>query len=131
VAAVLAIDLRASGTGHPHPLPPASRTSTVDGFTVRYQGSPVVGTVEPMLFRVTRAGQPVPLQHYLGTYGHLVVLRQRDLGYLHIHPEPALADGAIKFWLAMPSTGTYRVYLNFQVAGAVHTAEFTLPVNLN
>ena len=56
------------------------------------------------------------------------MLRQDDLAYLHIHPEPGLVDGAAKFWVAAPSTGTYRMFLNFQVDGVVHTAGFTVVV---
>ena len=52
-----------------------------------------------------------------------------DLGYLHVHPEPTLADGAIKFWLAAPGTGSFRMFLNFQVDGVVQTASFTVAVS--
>ncbi len=128
VAAVLAVDLSVAGPVTVQPLPAPARTSEVAGYTVAYQGSPTVGTAEPFLFTITRAGQPVVPEPYLGAYGHLVVLRQGDLGYLHIHPEPALDSGAVKFWLAAPGPGTYRMYLDFQVAGQVHTAEYTLVV---
>ncbi|GAB3964121.1 hypothetical protein GCM10027615_06010 [Plantactinospora veratri] len=57
-----------------------------------------------------------------------MALREGDLGYVHVHPETELAGGAVKFWLAAPSSGRYRMYLDFQVAGVVHTAEFTLTV---
>jgi hypothetical protein len=46
-----------------------------------------------------------------------------------VHPEDRLVDGAVKFWLAVPSTGRYRMFFDFQVAGKVHTAEFTLVVS--
>ena len=37
---------------------------------------------------VTQDGEPVTdLQPYLGAYGHLVALRDGDLGYLHVHPD--------------------------------------------
>jgi hypothetical protein len=83
-----------------------------------------------LLFHVTATdGKAAALERYLGAYGHLVVLRAGDLGYVHVHPEPQLADGAIKFWLAPPSRGDYRMFLDFQVAGKVHTAAFTLTVS--
>jgi hypothetical protein len=128
-AAVLGVDLTAPGPVARVPLPAPANASTVDGFRVTTEGKPVMGTVEPVLFRVSRLdGTPVTLQPYLGAYGHLVMLRTTDLGYLHIHPEPELAAGAVKFWVAAPGPGTYRVYLDFQVAGAVHVAEFTVTV---
>ncbi len=123
---VLGVDLPptlGSATSGPAPLP-----STVDSLTVTHEGTLTVGVAEPLLFRVTRGGTPVALQPYLGSYGHLTMLRETDLGYLHIHPEPALADGAVKFWVAAPSAGTYRMYLDVQVDGVVHTATLTVTV---
>lgn len=128
VAAVLGVDLTVPGSSSAAPLPPTSTVDTVDGLTVSYQGIPRSGVTEPLLFRVTRDGRPVTLQPYLGSFGHLVVLRPSDLGYLHVHPEPGLADGSITFWLAAPGTGSFRMFLDFQTDGVVHTAAFTLAV---
>ena len=114
-AVVLGVDLPASG-------PAALSPSTMDG-QVSYEGRLTVGVAEPLLFRTRE-----PLQPYLGAYGHLTMLRESDLAYLHIHPEPALVDGAAKFWVAAPSTGTFRLYLDYQIAGKVHTALFTMTV---
>ena len=126
VATTLGVDLTVAGNYAPRPLPAPARVTTVDGFQVAYEGTPQVGATQPLLFRVTENGAPVAVQPYLGAYGHLVTLREGDLAYLHVHPEPDLVDGAIKFWLAAPSPGRYRMYLDFQVDGAVHTAEFTV-----
>ena len=73
-------------------------------------------------------GCAVTPQRYLGAYGHLVVLREGDLGYVHVHPEQQLTDGNVKFWLAVPVPGRYRMFFDFQLAAKVHTAEFTLVV---
>jgi hypothetical protein len=81
-----------------------------------------------MVSVTTSAGQPAPLQPYLGAFGHLVALRQGDLGYVHVHPEEQMVDGKVKFWLAAPSAGTYRMFFDFQVAGRVHTAAWTVTV---
>ncbi|MGI5211889.1 hypothetical protein [Plantactinospora sp. CA-290183] len=125
----LGVDLVAAGSYAPRALPPPAREATVDGFTVTYEGTPQVGATQPLLFRVFSGGNPVTaLEPYLGAYGHLVALREGDLGYVHVHPEPELANGAVKFWLAAPSAGRYRLYLDFQVSGTVRTAEFTLTV---
>jgi hypothetical protein len=121
-AVVLGVDLPASA-----PAP-----STVDGpddLAVDHEGTLSVGVAEPLLFRVTRAGRPVTLQPYLGSYGHLTMLREADLGYLHIHPEPDLSGGAVKFWVAAPSAGTFRMFLDYRVDGVVHTATFTVRVS--
>jgi hypothetical protein len=74
-------------------------------------------------------GRPAVLEPYLGAYGHLVVVRQGDVGYVHVHPEPQLVDGQVKFWLTAPSPGTFRMFFDFQVGGAVHTAAWTATVH--
>ncbi|MEV1288153.1 hypothetical protein [Micromonospora sp. NPDC049679] len=128
-ALTLGVDLVAAGTYAPRALPAPAKEATTDGFTVRYEGTPQVGAVAPVLFHVLRDGAPVTgLERYLGAYGHLVVLREGDLGYVHVHPEEQMSGGAVKFWLALPSPGRYRMFFDFQVAGAVHTAGFTVTV---
>ena len=128
-ALTLGTDLTVAGGYEPKPLPAPARESTVDRFTVRYEGTPRVGVTQPLLFRVSVGGAPVTtLERYLGAYGHLVVLREGDLGYVHVHPEEQLVDGAVKFWLAAPSPGRYRMFFDFQVDGTVRTAEFTLEI---
>jgi hypothetical protein len=72
------------------------------------------------------------LQPYLAAYGHLVVLRQGDLAYLHVHPDGEPGDGRTKagpnivFYAEVPSAGTYRLYLDFKHGDVVRTAEFTV-----
>lgn len=127
-AVTLGADLVVPGDYQPRPLPEPATSTTVDGFTVGYQGTPQAGTTVPLTFRVNGEGGAAPLERYLGAYGHLVALREGDLGYLHVHPEPELVDGQIKFWLTTPGPGRYRLYLDFQVGPTVRTAEFTLTV---
>jgi hypothetical protein len=129
-AATLGVDLTVAGSYAPKPLPGPAREAKAADLDVTYEGTPQTGATQPLLFRVFRQGSPVgTLDRYLGAYGHLVVLREGDLGYVHAHPEEQLANGAIKFWLAAPSPGRYRMYLDFQVAGRVRTAEYTLVVS--
>jgi hypothetical protein len=125
VALTLAVDLVAPGGVTVAELPAAAKSATVDGFTVSHDAVPRIGVTTPINLRVEGGA----LERYLGSYGHLVVLREGDLAYLHVHPEEELASGAVRFWLAAPSLGRYRAYFDFQVAGKVHTAEFTLVVS--
>jgi oxalate decarboxylase/phosphoglucose isomerase-like protein (cupin superfamily) len=68
----------------------------------------------------------VDVEPYLGASGHLVVLREGDLAYLHVHPETeASADRQIRFGVEYPSAGRYRMFLQFKHQGRVHTAAFT------
>ncbi|MEU8182493.1 hypothetical protein AB0B85_12770 [Micromonospora sp. NPDC049044] len=127
-AVTLGADLVAPGDYQPRSLPAPATSTTVDGFTVGYQGSPQAGVTVPLTFRIDGPSGGAALERYLGAYGHLVALREGDLGYLHVHPEPELTDGQVTFWLTIPGPGRYRLYLDFQVAAEVHTAEFTLVV---
>jgi hypothetical protein len=127
-AVTLGADLMVAGTYEPRTLAAPDRAWTAGGLGVAYSGEPQVGATQPMVFQVSRAGRPVPVERYLGAYGHLVVIREGDLGYLHVHADPALVGGGIRFWLTTPSVGRYRMFLDYQTGGAVHTAEFTLEV---
>lgn len=124
-ALTLGVDLSVAGEYAARALPAPAREAAVAGLSVSYDGAPAPGATQPIFFRVPGAA----LERYLGAFGHLVVVREGDLGYVHVHPEDRLVDGAVKFWLAVPSTGRYRMYFDFQVAGKVHTAEFTLVVS--
>jgi len=129
VAATLGANLTVIGDYQPGRPPEPANTAVVDGYTVTLEGTPRVNVFTPMLVRVSQGGRPVNgLQRYLGAYGHLVILREADLGYLHLHPDSELVNGAIRCWLATPSTGRYRAYFEFQVKDKIHTAEFTLVV---
>jgi hypothetical protein len=129
VATTLGTDLTVPGTYAPVALPAPVRRAATGGFAVAYDGTPRTGSTQPVMISVTTSGgQPAPLQPYLGAFGHLVALRQGDLGYVHVHPEAQLVDGKVKFWLAAPSGGTYRMFFDFQVAGRVHTAAWTITV---
>ena len=82
---------------------------------------------------MSQDGKPVTdLQPYLGAYGHLVALRAGDLAYLHVHPDGTPGDGKTKpgpevvFYAAVPSDGTYHLYLDFKHDGVVRTAAFTV-----
>ncbi|MFC4950984.1 hypothetical protein [Pseudonocardia sp. GCM10023141] len=128
----LGIDLVAPGTFDPVTHQP-SRVAVVDGYEVRLGGDLIAGRASPVTLTVSRGGQPVTdLQPYLAAYGHLVALREGDLAYLHVHPDGAPGDGRtpagpqIEFVTEVPSGGTYRLFLDFQHAGVVRTAEFTV-----
>jgi hypothetical protein len=127
VALTLAVDIAVAGSYHPVALPAPARESSVADYTVTLEGTPQAGAAQPLLLRVFRGGTPVTeLERYLGAYGHLVVVRDGDLGYLHVHPDDQLAAGAVRFWVTAPSPGRYRAFFDFQSAGTVHTAEFTI-----
>ncbi|MFI2714284.1 hypothetical protein ACH495_29615 [Micromonospora sp. NPDC018662] len=125
---VLGVDHHVPGAYAPATPPPPRPQATAGPFTVTMAGTPRAGTTVPMAFTVDGGAGEAAVQRYLGAYGHLVVIREGDLGYVHVHPEPELVDGAISFWLTAPGADRYRVFLDFQVDGTVHTAEYTIDV---
>ncbi|MEU7829570.1 hypothetical protein [Nonomuraea sp. NPDC049129] len=123
----LGTDVPVAGDYAPRALPAVSRTAEVDGYTVTLTGDLVPGQASKLTLSVSKDGKPVTdLQPYLGAYGHLVALRAGDLAYLHVHPEESDKAGPeITFYAEVPSGGDYRLFLDFQHAGKVRTADFT------
>ena len=128
----LATDLSVPGRFEPEPLPAAAPTADAgDGYEVTMSSpDPEPGVGTPIEFTISRDGRPIgAVQPYLGADGHLVVLREGDLAFLHAHPqgEPG-GDGPVGFEVDYPSAGGYRMFLQFRHRGEVHTAAFTAPV---
>ncbi len=109
----LADDVTVDGSARSHPLPAPASTVDVDGLRVTKSG---------LDFSVTRGGEPVATQDYLGAKGHLVALRDGDLAFLHVHPDA----NSLRFEAHFPTPGRYRLFLQFKTAdGRLHTATFT------
>jgi hypothetical protein len=121
----LAADLAVPGAYSPQALPEPAARAEADGYDVELAESD-----GDAAFTVTRDGRPVEdIEPYLGARGHLVVLREGDLGYLHVHPEDEATEGReIRFGVEYPSAGHYRMFLQFKHEGRIHTASFTKEV---
>lgn len=122
----LGTDVTVPGDYDPEPLPEPAGTDSTGGFAARLEFDPELGASSPALIEVTRDGEPVALEPYLGARGHLVLLRAGDLGFAHVHPDAEPVDGKLRFWATLPSKGSYRAFLDFKVDGEVHTAAFTV-----
>jgi len=118
-------DLAVDGTLRSRPLAAPAPVAETDGLRVRLDhAAPRAGAEADLRFSVTRDGRPVAVEPYLGARGHLVALRDGDLAFLHVHPDP----GRLRFMAAFPTAGRYRLFLQFRAEGRVHTAEFTQEV---
>jgi hypothetical protein len=113
----LAADLTVDGEADYVPLPEPTETNTTDGYRVALSE-----TGGRLAFAISRDGQPVETEPYLGAGGHLVALREGDLAYLHVHP---VDGGGVEFETELDPDSRYRLYLQFKHEGQVHTAEFT------
>lgn len=128
---VLGHDLVVPGSVTPARLPAPTQTASTDGFTVRLTHDPLrANEATKLYFDISRAGIPVQaFDSYVGHRGHLVALRDGDLSYSHVHPEPDARVGEIVFHSELPSAGRYRLFLQFKVDDVVHTAPFTVGVD--
>lgn len=132
----LGVDVSVPGPFTPATLPAPATVVTTDGFDVTVGGVDglVAGREAEIEFSVARGGRDVDdLQPYLGAFGHLVSLRTGDLAYLHTHPtDEAHGDQrggpTVRFGTEFPTAGTYRLFLDFQVDGTVHTADLVVTV---
>ena len=136
-ALTLGADLAVAGAFSPAAPSGEIRTARVDGYTVTLTGDLVAGRDARLALRVSKDGRPVAdLDPYLGAYGHLVALRDGDLAYLHVHPDGEPGDGRttpgpeVVFHAAVPSTGGYHLYLDFQHEGVVRTAAFVVTASV-
>jgi hypothetical protein len=115
----LGADVHVPGGFTPRRVPAAASTAEDDrGLEVRLRRDG--GRVA---FDVLRDGRTVnaELEPYLGAKGHLVTLRAGDLAYLHTHPD----GDRLAFETELPTAGRYRMWVQFQLDGQVHTAAFT------
>lgn len=122
VRRTLGVDLDAPGLVQPAPRLEPSSTARVGPYTVSLRrGGPL------LRFLVERDGVPVLPEPYLGARGHLVVLREGDLAFVHAHPEPdATAADGTSYEARLPSAGRYAAFLQFVHDGVLRTARFTI-----
>ncbi len=126
----LSTDLQVPGPFAPRPLP-APRPDARDGaYTARLgTGALAPGRPATLTFALSRDGTPLDgVDPYLGADGHLVVLREGDLEFLHVHPEEGGAPGEVQFGATFPSAGRYRLFMQFSHGGEVRTVAHTVEV---
>jgi hypothetical protein len=122
----LTVDLTAPGEWVEQQLPAPSRIARAGRYQVELTGELAAGVHSRIAFSVSNNATGVELEPYLGALGHLVALRVSDLAYLHVHPLEDSSSEAIRFGVEVPSSGPYRLFLQFQHEHRVHTASFTV-----
>jgi hypothetical protein len=95
-------------------------------------GKPAAGRTTTLTFRFRdkQTGlPPTDIQPWLGAAAHLILIHKDAETFVHSHPDdnasPAHTKG-LPFLARLPKPGLYRGWLQFQRAGTVHTAAFTL-----
>ena len=127
----LATDLFVPGDFQPKPLPAPEPVKEVDGFAVGIASAQPLraGQARTLTFSIKRDETPfADLERYLGARGHLVALREGDLGYLHVHPDEGVGGNAVAFEATFPTAGRYRLFFQFRIGGEVRTVAYTVEV---
>lgn len=109
----------------------AGTTARVDGYTVTVAGTPKAGTEVPLTLTVTRDDKPVTdLQPYLDTYAHVTAIHAGDLAFAHLHPSGTVngdhGGPTLVVQADLAESGPYRMFIQFQTAGKLHTAALTV-----
>ncbi len=128
---VLSDQLTVTGKAATQPLPPASTTTEVDGYTLTMSGNVMSGMAGTLTVAVAKDGKPVTdLQPYLDTYAHLTAFHDGDLAFAHLHPQGTVNGNhggpTLSFQSELGKSGNWRLFLQFQTAGTLHTAAITL-----
>ncbi|KPI06622.1 hypothetical protein OV450_3734 [Actinobacteria bacterium OV450] len=115
------------------PLPAPAATAEADGYTITVKGQPMAGMAHPLTVSVSKDGKPVTdLQPYLDTYAHLTAFHEGDQAFAHLHPTTRVTgdNGGpdLAFHAELPTAGNWRLFLQFQTGGKLHTAAMTLNV---
>lgn len=119
------------GMGNPQePLGEDSRSATVEGYTIGLETAGLLeGNQASLNFNIAKDGERVALQEYLGALGHVIILSEGSLDFLHVHPiDEMVPEGMATFHAHFAKAGRYRVFAEFQVDGKVRTSSFTITV---
>ncbi|MGI5142376.1 MULTISPECIES: hypothetical protein [unclassified Streptomyces] len=130
---VLSRTVTVPGSAPKIPLPAAAGSAKADGYTVTLEGKPMAGMAHPLTARITKDGKPVTdLQPYLETYAHLTAFHEGDAAFAHLHPTTEVngdqGGPELSFHAALPTAGNWRLFVQFQTGGRLHTAALTLHV---
>ncbi|MFI1969803.1 hypothetical protein BLA24_17205 [Streptomyces cinnamoneus] len=131
---VLSRTVTVPGAAEKTPLPQATTSTEVDGYTVTVKGVLMAGMAHPATVSISKDGEPVTdLQPYLDTYAHLTAFHEGDQAFAHLHPETKVTGDHggpdLSFQAMLPKPGNWRMFLQFQTGGKLHTAALTLSVS--
>ena len=116
------------------PEPNAATETMADGIMATLQGPRSFQAGQPtgIAFLLVKDGQPITsIKPYLGTFGHVVILRHGDPEtFVHAHPvtEEPPADGTVRFTTTFPVAGRYTLFGQFDAEGSVKTFPITIDV---
>lgn len=103
----------------------------VDGYEVKFvNGSEMKSGIQShIIINIEKDGKLInaaELEKYLGANAHIVMIGKDDKEYVHIHPEGN--EFPIHAHTMLTKPGIYKMWMQFQTKGKVHTADFVVKV---
>jgi hypothetical protein len=121
-----------AGTAVPVPLPAPAQAVEVDGYRLTFNSVQFhLHQSGNLTVTFTKDGTPVnDLQPYLGSYAHVTAIHEDDLTFAHIHPMDEVKGDrggpTLTLHAELERFGNWRLFIEFQTAGTLHTAVVTL-----
>jgi hypothetical protein len=88
---------------------------------------PIAGLKTLMFFRIDPSDG---LEPYLGAWAHMLTVSEDLVDMIHDHPFLAGGGPQIQFNMIFPRAVPYRLWVQFQRRGVVHTVQFDVPVGV-
>ncbi|HKV41325.1 MAG TPA: heavy metal-binding domain-containing protein [Blastocatellia bacterium] len=127
----------------PNLVPDSVLSKTIEGMKVDVTLDPseiIAGQPVDLKFHLTDAktGAPVrDLEPYLGAWGHMLILSEDQIDYVHSHPSEIVPESEnpakvvnggpdVTFTAFLPRPGNYRMWTQFQRGSKLITVSFTL-----
>lgn len=104
----------------------------VDGYTVTLTSENGKWTSNEQMHikAIVKKGNQIldanTFENYLAAKAHMVVVKTETFDYLHVHP--AVEGGNLDLHTTFESSGIYRGWLQFQIEGKVHIADFVIKI---
>jgi hypothetical protein len=129
-------------TGGPATLQADTGAKTSNGLTATLSAPRAISAHEETVFslKVTRDGQEVTdLAPYLGAAAHVAIVSADTTAFAHTHADagqhgheaaalPAKFGPELSFEYTFPKPGFYKVWVQFNQGGAVHTVDYVVEV---
>lgn len=111
-------------------LPKPSASVNTDGYAVTLSGVAKSGETSSLAVGVTKGGKPVDyFVRYLDGYAHLTAVRAGDDAFAHVlSTGRSGGSGALTAQTVFPESGTWRVFVQFEIGDTLHTAALTVTV---
>ncbi len=116
------------------PISEGPRTAVSGRYAVEFKTDQDLQakTSYPITFTVkdTQTNEVITnFESYLGMLGHLAIIHENKLSYLHVHPTTNGKNGQpLTFSAQFPESGLYRMYLQFKHDGQLNAVAFTVRV---